>query len=93
MDLAWINAGNQVWGLNSVASSKGDAGCGSRLLRPRHGRPTPTSPCTSTAWAEWRVIVCGPGGRYNTMPDERIDIADYLDMVRIYILTILKICG
>jgi acetylornithine deacetylase len=38
-------------------------------------------------------IVCGPGGRYNTMPDERVDIADYLDMVRIYILTILKICG
>jgi acetylornithine deacetylase len=38
-------------------------------------------------------VVCGPGGRYNTMPDERVDIADYLDMVRIYILTILKICG
>jgi acetylornithine deacetylase len=38
-------------------------------------------------------IVSGPGGRYNTMPDERVDIADYLDMVRIYILTILKICG
>ena len=37
-------------------------------------------------------IVCGPGGRYNTMPDERVDIADYLDMVRIYMLTILKIC-
>ncbi len=38
-------------------------------------------------------IVCGPGGRYNTMPDERVDIVDYLDMVKIYILTILKICG
>ncbi|MBV8962610.1 MAG: M20/M25/M40 family metallo-hydrolase [Hyphomicrobiales bacterium] len=37
-------------------------------------------------------IVCGPGGRYNTMPDERVDIADYLDMVRIYLLTILDIC-
>jgi acetylornithine deacetylase len=37
-------------------------------------------------------IVCGPGGRYNTMPDERVDIVDYLDMVKIYILTILKIC-
>lgn len=37
-------------------------------------------------------IVCGPGGRYNTMPDERVDIADYLDMVRIYLLTILHIC-
>ena len=34
-------------------------------------------------------IVCGPGGRYNTMPDERVDIGDYLDMIRIYLLTIL----
>jgi acetylornithine deacetylase len=37
-------------------------------------------------------VVCGPGGRYNTMPDERVDIADYLDMVRIYLLTMLEIC-
>ena len=37
-------------------------------------------------------IVCGPGGRYNTMPDERVDISDYLDMIRIYILAILNIC-
>jgi acetylornithine deacetylase len=37
-------------------------------------------------------VVCGPGGRYNTMPDERVDIADYLDMIRIYILTMLNIC-
>ena len=26
------------------------------------------------------------------MPDERVDIADYLDMIRIYILTMLDIC-
>ena len=37
-------------------------------------------------------IVCGPGGRYNTMPDERVDIPDYLDMVRIYLLTMCDIC-
>lgn len=37
-------------------------------------------------------IVCGPGGRYNTMPDERVDIVDYLDMIRIYMLTALDIC-
>jgi acetylornithine deacetylase len=37
-------------------------------------------------------IVCGPGGRFNTMPDERVDIVDYLDMVRIYLLTILAVC-
>ncbi len=38
-------------------------------------------------------IVCGPGGRYNTMPDERVDIVDFLDMVKIYMLTMLEICG
>lgn len=37
-------------------------------------------------------VVCGPGGRYNTMPDERVDIADYLDAIRIYMLAILDIC-
>jgi acetylornithine deacetylase len=37
-------------------------------------------------------IVCGPGGRYNTMPDEKVDIPDYLDMIRVYMLTILDIC-
>ncbi|RYE63525.1 MAG: M20/M25/M40 family metallo-hydrolase, partial [Rhizobiaceae bacterium] len=37
-------------------------------------------------------IVCGPGGRYNTMPDERVDIVDFLDMIRVYMLTILDIC-
>ncbi|MBM3567419.1 MAG: M20 family metallopeptidase [Alphaproteobacteria bacterium] len=38
-------------------------------------------------------IVCGPGGRYNTMPDERVDIVDYLDAAKIYLLTVLDICG
>lgn len=37
-------------------------------------------------------IVCGPGGRYNTMPDERVDIVDFLDMIRIYMRCILDIC-
>jgi acetylornithine deacetylase len=37
-------------------------------------------------------IVCGPGGRYNTMPDERVEIVDYLAMIRIYMLCILDIC-
>ena len=37
-------------------------------------------------------VVCGPGGRYNTMPAERVDIPDYLDAVRIYLLAILETC-
>lgn len=38
-------------------------------------------------------VVCGPGGRFNTMPDERVEIADYLDMIRIDMLAMLSICG
>jgi acetylornithine deacetylase len=38
-------------------------------------------------------VVCGPGGKYNTMPDERVEIADYHDMVRIHQLTVDRICG
>jgi acetylornithine deacetylase len=37
-------------------------------------------------------VVCGPGGWYNTMPDERVDIADGFDMARIDLLRILDIC-
>jgi acetylornithine deacetylase len=33
-------------------------------------------------------IVCGPGGKYNTMPDERVHIVDYLDAIRMHALTI-----
>ena len=42
--------------------------------------------------AKMEGIVCGPGGRFNTMPDERVDIPDYLDMIRVYMLAILDIC-
>jgi acetylornithine deacetylase len=38
-------------------------------------------------------IVCGPGGRYNTMPDERVDIEDYLLAIRLYAATITDLCG
>jgi len=38
-------------------------------------------------------VVYGPGGRYNTMPDERVDIADFPDMARIYLICTAEICG
>lgn len=38
-------------------------------------------------------IVCGPGGKFNTMPDERVELKDYLDAVRLYLMLILDICG
>lgn len=68
----------------------------------RH-EPQPTGPITPTGFygtdaghlykhGGMEGVVCGPGGRYNTMPDERVDIPDYLDMIRIYLLTICDIC-
>lgn len=66
------------------------------------GEPQPTGVITPPSFygtdaghlyaAGMTGVVCGPGGRYNTMPDERVDIRDYLDMVRIYILSIMEIC-
>ena len=38
-------------------------------------------------------IVCGPGGKFNTMPDERVHIDDFLAMIKIYMLVILDICS
>ncbi|MGV9853535.1 M20 family metallopeptidase [Streptomyces sp. NPDC003442] len=38
-------------------------------------------------------VVCGPGGKYNTMPDERVSVEDYLDAIRLYALTITGMCG
>lgn len=68
------------------------------------GEPQPTGAITPTRFygsdaghlyelGGMEGIVCGSGGRYNTMPDERVDIADYLDLIKIYMLTIMDICG
>ncbi|MBK4783177.1 MAG: M20/M25/M40 family metallo-hydrolase [Pantoea sp. Pent] len=67
------------------------------------GTPQPTGVITPPAFygtdaahlyqhAGMEGIVCGPGGKYNTMPDERVEISEFLDMVRIYLLAILDIC-
>lgn len=74
-----------------------------RAYEAVRGVPQPTGAITPPGyygtdaghlWAEGGMegIVCGPGGRYNTMPDERVDRADYLDMVRIYLLTMCDVC-
>jgi len=44
-------------------------------------------------YGQMEGVVCGPGGRFNTMPDERVELLDYLDMIRIYMLAIMEICG
>lgn len=67
------------------------------------GTPQPTGPLTPAGFygtdaghlykhGGMEGVVCGPGGRYNTMPDERVDIVDYLDMIRIYLVTMCDIC-
>jgi hypothetical protein len=55
---------------------------------------TPRSCSTASLAAPERPASrpAAPDGRYNTMPDEGVDIAGYLDMVRIYLLTMLDIC-
>jgi acetylornithine deacetylase len=75
----------------------------SRAYRAVRGTQQPLGPTppycyygTDAAHLQHRAhmegIVCGPGGRYNTMPDERVDVPDYLDMIRIYLLAMLDIC-
>ncbi|HWK44736.1 MAG TPA: M20/M25/M40 family metallo-hydrolase [Stellaceae bacterium] len=74
-----------------------------RAYRRVRGTDQPTGAITPPAYygtdaghlharAGMEGVVCGPGGRYNTMPDERVDRIDYLDMIRIYLALILDIC-
>ncbi|WJV61689.1 M20/M25/M40 family metallo-hydrolase [Pectobacteriaceae bacterium CE70] len=67
------------------------------------GTPQPTGAITPPAFygtdaahfyqrAGMEGVVCGPGGKFNTMPDERVHISDFLDAIRIYLLAILDIC-
>ncbi|MBT9383162.1 M20/M25/M40 family metallo-hydrolase [Pseudooceanicola sp. CBS1P-1] len=67
------------------------------------GMPQPTGPiappcffgtdAAHLAAAGMEGIVCGPGGEFNTMPDERVRKSQFIDCVKIYILTIAEICG
>ena len=66
------------------------------------GYPQPTGPVHPPAFfgtdaahlaaAGMEGIVCGPGGEFNTMPDERVRKEQFINCVRIYILCILEIC-
>ena len=63
---------------------------------PRIGMHAPArffgSDAAHLAAAGMTGLLYGPGGRYNTMPDERVDVPDFLDAVRIYLLAILDVC-
>jgi acetylornithine deacetylase len=38
-------------------------------------------------------IVCGVGGKYNTMPDERVELKDYRAATRMFALAASQLCG
>ena len=38
-------------------------------------------------------IVCGAGGKYNTMPDERVELSQFYARTRVYALAAQAICG
>lgn len=38
-------------------------------------------------------VVCGAGGKYNTMPDERVELSQFYAATRIYALTALDVCS
>lgn len=44
------------------------------------------------AAAKMEGIVCGPGGEFNTMPDERVHRTQFTDCVKMYIHAICEIC-
>jgi len=51
------------------------------------------SDASHLANAGMQGVVCGPGGKYNTMPDERVDIVDYLDAIQTYKKIAWAVCG
>ncbi|SOH92212.1 acetylornithine deacetylase [Monaibacterium marinum] len=67
------------------------------------GAPQPTGPIAPSCFygtdaahlaaAGIEGVVCGPGGEFNTMPDERVRLTQFIDCVKVYILTIAEICG
>jgi len=38
-------------------------------------------------------VVCGAGGKYNTMPDERVELSQFRQATRLYTLAAQSICG
>lgn len=38
-------------------------------------------------------VVYGPGGKYNTMPDERVELLDLVNATKVYARTIVSVCS
>ncbi|ASJ73073.1 M20 family metallopeptidase [Granulosicoccus antarcticus] len=73
-----------------------------RAYQQLTGKPQPTGAIMPPAFfgtdaahlaaAGMQGVVCGPGGEFNTMPDERVRKSQFLDCVRLYILAICDVC-
>ena len=48
---------------------------------------------THLAQAGMTGLVYGPGGKYNTMPDERVELRDLFDAARVYARVIVVTCA
>jgi len=49
------------------------------------------APFLAAAGAEG--VVCGVGGKYNAMPDEKVELTDFHGGTRLYVLTAVALCG
>jgi acetylornithine deacetylase len=52
----------------------------------------PATPRISPARG-WSGSSTGPGGRYNTIPDERVELVDRFNAARVYAKTIVEVCS
>ena len=43
--------------------------------------------------AGMKGVVCGAGGKYNTMPDERVELEQFQAATRLYTLVALSLCA
>ncbi|MFN8060910.1 MAG: M20/M25/M40 family metallo-hydrolase [Vicinamibacterales bacterium] len=43
--------------------------------------------------AGMKGVVCGAGGKYNTMPDERVELAQFRAATRVYTIAAVDVCG
>ena len=50
--------------------------------------PTLTRTSAAICW-----LVYGPGGKYNTMPDERVELRDLFNAARVYARVIVETCA
>lgn len=84
-----------VKSLNSAYSQVRGSAQATGAIRPPAFYGTDAAHLASGLYGQPAIegVVCGPGGEFNTMPDERVRIRDFIDCIKIYTRVILDICG